>query len=162
MIFFDSPRAILNVSLAVQISRSWVCRTANRDPSSVRANFQSWLLALSIRPRCDHQLKFRHGYIQRWYNSTTLYNNCRFKSCISKKRTNTAVTKNVVTSIAIQHMLVKCCTPTFSYNILFNKVVNFCSNQHQSYKNIFENCMQCTPQQPTLEAVVGCFHPKQL
>ena len=85
----------------------------------------------------------RHGYIQRWllYNATTLYNICRFKSCISKKPTNIAVTKNVVTNIAIQHMLVKCCTPTFWYNILFNKVVIFCANQHQPYNNIFESCM---------------------
>ena len=60
--------------------------------------------------------KTRHGYRQRWllYNATTLYNICRFKSCISKKPTNIAVTKNVVTNIAIQHMLVKCCAPTFS------------------------------------------------
>ena len=64
--------------------------------------------------QCQH--KTRHGYIQRWllYNATTLYNICRFKSCISKKPTNIAVTKNVVTNIAIQHMLVKCCAPTFS------------------------------------------------
>ena len=111
----------------------------------------------------------RHGYIQRWllYNATTLYNICRFKSCISKKPTNIAVTKNVVTSIAIQHMLVKNCTPTFSYNILFNKVVIFCANQHQPYNNIFESCIVVYPKTtntrsccrvlpPNTTLIVGC------
>ena len=63
-----------------------------------------------------------------------------------KKPTKIVVTKNVVTSIAIQHMLVKNCTPTFSYNILFNKVVIFCANQHQPYNNIFEMLYCSVPQ----------------
>ena len=117
----------------------------------------------------DDKPSCRHGYIQRWllYNATTLYNICRFKSCISKKPTNIAVTKNVVTSIAIQHMLVKNCTPTFSYNILFNKVVIFCANQHQPYNNIFESCIVVYPKTtntrsccrvlpPNTTLIVGC------